>query len=1814
MINQDRQKEDIAIIGMGCRFPGESNSPDSYWKLLENGVDATKEVPPERWNNRELYDPDREKEGKLITKWGAFINNIDQFDPYFFGISPREASYIDPQQRLLLEVTWEALENGGQKIRELAGRDVGVFIGAFTLDYKLLQFMDPRFKGFTSHTSTGVMMTMASNRISYTFDFRGPSISVDTACSSSLVAVHLACESLRRGESSLAIAGGAMLMIMPQYTIVETKGGFLSPDGRCKAFDSRANGYVRGEGVGVVVLKPLAKALADNDPVEAVILGSAINQDGHTTGITVPDQDAQESVIMKACNKAGVSPGQIQYVEAHGTGTPAGDPVEAKALGRVLAIGRARGDKCIIGSCKTNIGHTEAAAGVAGLIKAVLCLKHKRIPKHLHFFEPNPEIPFDSLCLRIPGKIEPWPSHNGPALAGVNSFGFGGTNVHVVLREAPQNYIEDTGDTEVSARPFLLPISGTRPEALRDIGLAYREFLYNNKYESVQDYMNLCYSASLRRDHHEYRQAIVFSSKTDLIEKLSASVNGESSPGITPVITPGITSYNKAARAQKLVWVYPGMGAQWWSMGRELLEKEPVFHGVIDQCNEILGQYADWSLTEELTRDEGDSRLDETRISQPANFAVQAGLSALWRSWGIKPDAVIGHSAGEVAACYASGVYSLEQAVKVIFHRSRLQQTLRGKGKMLAVNIPEQEANDFLREYGNRIAVAAVNSPGSVTLSGEDEALEEIAGEMEDKGIFCRFLHVDIPFHSHYMDSIINPLLNALSDISPRPPSIPFYSTVTGKPADNTGIDAHYWCRNVREPVRFASAISGIIEDGYSVFLEIGPHPVLSTHICENLEKADKEGMVIPSVKRRESEQERMLTSLGELYATGFQVDWNVLYPKARFVAIPTCPWQRETFWAETKEVRSIRIRESDHPLLGRRLSASIPTWEVEISLMALPYLKDHYIMGRILYPGAGFVEMALGALSILAGYGHFSIRDLEFRKAINLSEDTSQRVQIFLDMEEALFKILALSDDEYDEYNPMDILTSGIVSQIQDTSSLRNMDSKDIKDRCTWELSGDQCYRYLNRMGFEYGPLFQGINRLYCGYNEAFAEIRLPDSIHTKEDSYYFHPGILDSCFQTIIAAVFSDRRNKGKLQDFHQIPVKIKELRFYGRPAGKLWAHARLSEKDQKSTRGDILIYNENGLLIAEIIGFITRSLDSADGQASLKSMSGWFYELEWQKTASIEKQRMDREYKDKDGAWIIFSDTRGIGESLGKIMEKNGLSCTFVSPGREYRVSQDKQRYEIRPSVYQDYLSLLEDAGCQGIIHLWNLEAPSSDEISVLSLEDAKILGCNSMVCLVRAIAEADVSPRVWSVTRGAQVTGHENLNKSSIAQAPAWGLGRVLGQQEFIENWGGSIDLDPDRGFNEASTLCDIIMNPDTEDQVAIRGKTLYVPRINKFKSVIPPLKARFRSDGTYIVTGAFGGLGKSVTRMLVNHGARRLILMGRTQIPERSAWDHIEEKSLAERISFIRELEETGAILYSACIDVADEDQFSSFYKEFKGQGWPSVRGIIHTAGVARDVRIHNMDDQAFDEAYRPKVSGAWLLHRFFREDPLDFFILFSSVGSLITSTGQANYAAGNAFLDALAIYRRSEGLPGLSINWGPWTAGMAKKNDLVKYFKESGLDCITPSQGTRALLHLTGQDISQVMVCPADWAQIARRYSAVPHMFAHLTVEDEKKELVKYKDKRVLLENFLQTPPSEQHGFIREYIMDIAVSVMDCRRSLLELDKPMVKLGLDSMMAAKFQVRIESDLGLRTDLAYLLGGASISKLTGRMLLKLRDSY
>ncbi|MGW4464797.1 SDR family NAD(P)-dependent oxidoreductase [Micromonospora sp. NPDC004704] len=1210
----------IAIVGIGCRFPGGITTAQRFWDVIASGVDAIGDVPPDRWRAADFHDPDAATPGRMIVRQGGFLREpVDEFDAGFFGLAPREAAAVDPQQRLLLEVAWEAFEDAGIPPASVAGTDVGAYIGGFTFDAATLQLGDTNRHLVSAATPTGVSMTMLAARLSYTFDWRGPSLTLDTACSSSLVAFHHACAALARGECDLAVAGGVNVMVNPVTTMLMSKGQFLSPDARCKSFDHRANGYARGEGAGLVLLKPLPAALNDGDHIYAVVRGTAVNQDGRTPGVTVPSADAQRTLIHRACRLGGVEPGSVGYFEAHGTGTAVGDPIEA------VAIGEALGDSALthwIGSVKSNIGHTEAAAGVAGVIKASLCLERGLVPPNLHFERPNPAIPFDRLPLRVPTAMVPFPAMDGPRRAGVNSFGFGGTNAHAVLEQAPVAANEPGED---DGRLVVLPLSARSPQALRALADGYAEYLENGP-----ALRRVGRAAARGRDHHAIRAFVVAGDRAEAAKLLRE-----------------LAIASTRTRQTAAVFVYTGMGPQWWGMGRELLLEEPRFAEVVAECDDLLAREG-LSIRAELLRAESESRLTETLYAQIANFVVQAGLTALWRDRGIVPAAIVGHSVGEVAAAYAAGVYSLQDALTVSFHRARLQSGLAGRGAMAAVALPAEEIDPYLVDG---VCVAAVNSTSATTVAGDHDALNAVIGRLTADDVSVRRLRVEVAYHSPQMDEIREPLLDALRAITPRPAQTALFSTVTGDRVVGTELDAGYWWDNVRQPVRFGRALRRLLAETPGAVLEVGPHPVLATAIDEAVAESGRDTPRFTSLRRDRPQREQMLETLGQLYVSGLDPDWAAVHPGPReHLDLPRYPWQRERHWIESPASRDARLGVDGSRLAGRPVAATGPARDIELSTAALPYLTDHLIGDAVVFPGAGYLEAALAQFPddepcFLSG--------VAFHRPLVLPPSSVTTLRVEHDPASGRVTLHGRS-------RPDDAWT--LHAELTRTHLARPRSPEPRADtladltRGLTELSRDDVYERLHGSDLHYGPAFQAVDRLWCraDTHQVYAELRL-DTV--DQVGHRLHPVVLDAALQAAITGAAL----VGGAEVGTYVPATIGELRFFRPPGKTLWVHGR----DRRSPVSgriecDLTLITDDGAVVAEMIGLRAQRL--ADDRPQEE------HHLQYEHTWRPEPAEPEG---DAEGGWIVVGSsatanalTRALGERGGTAVRVDGLGATATA----------------------------------------------------------------------------------------------------------------------------------------------------------------------------------------------------------------------------------------------------------------------------------------------------------------------------------------------------------------------------------------------------------------------------------------------------------------------------------------------------------------------------------------------------------------------
>jgi acyl transferase domain-containing protein/NADPH:quinone reductase-like Zn-dependent oxidoreductase/NAD(P)-dependent dehydrogenase (short-subunit alcohol dehydrogenase family)/SAM-dependent methyltransferase/acyl carrier protein len=1209
---KNQRHEPIAIIGIGCRIPGGVNSPEQFWHLLHEGRSGIREIPSDRWDVDAHYDPDPDAPGKIATRFGGFLEQVDQFEPQFFEIAPREALTMDPQQRLLLEVAWEALEHAGQSAARLINTRTGVYVGICSNDYSqlLLEAGDPAL--LDMHYASGTAHSIASGRLSYTLGLQGPSVSVDTACSSSLVAVHLACQGLRSRECRLALAAGVNVILSPRVFSALSRARMLAHDGQCKTFDAAADGFVRSEGCGVVVLKRLQDALADRDRILAVIRGSAVNQDGASSGLTAPNGPAQESVIRDALEYAQVNPNDVSYIEAHGTGTSLGDPIEAQALGAVFGAGRDPAAPLLIGSLKTNVGHLEAAAGVAGLIKVVLSLQNQEIPQHLNFRKPSPHIPWDKLRIKVTDERQFWKPLNGTRIAGISSFGFSGTNAHVLLQEAPADVPEESGPD----RPLhLLTISARSEAALRTL---VERSMQRAEQVSQTGIADLCYTGNAGRAHHSHRIAVVCGDTKQLAGKLRDRLSEASTPGIFRGSWDGVDS-------PKVAFLFTGQGAQYVGMGKQLYETSPTFSDALDRCDALLRTYLGRSLLDVIYPSAGvPTPLNETRFTQPALFAIEYALYELWRSWGVQPTFVLGHSVGEYVAACVAGVFSLEESLALIAERARLMQEQPPSGKMVAVMAPVELVREALK-LSSRLSIAAVNAPDQTVISGAGDEIEAITAQLVDAGIKLRELPVSHAFHSPLMEPVLEPFEQAVAKVRLRAPGVRLVSNLTGRLVSGSEIcQPGYWSRHLREPVQYAGSIRTLAEAGCTVFLEIGPSPTLIGlgRRCVNLKGA----VWLPSLCPGRKDWAEVLASLSQLYVSGVEVDWEGFdrdYRRRR-VTLPTYPFQRQRYFLDRPKKQTSQAEPAQmlHPLAARRISSpSLKeiVFETDLTVASHSFLKDHRVFGRMIFPATAYLEAVLAAARLGIGGNDWAVENVVIGEVLVLAGTGTRRLQVVLSATEgagARFEVFSAETARGESGSLWRRHASGSLCRLARPEEPARIDFEMLKHGAA-EIGAESFYAAYERRGLDFGSRFRGVKQVWAQAGKAVGMIDVPLALADELPAFRLHPALLDACVQVVAGAVPGTAAEKTEALLF--MPLGIESFRLLAPLQGQLWSVATVdcaAEAGGETIKAQVQVADKNGRLIADLRGMSFKRVDpEALDSATRRSIDHWLYEITWE-----------------------------------------------------------------------------------------------------------------------------------------------------------------------------------------------------------------------------------------------------------------------------------------------------------------------------------------------------------------------------------------------------------------------------------------------------------------------------------------------------------------------------------------------------------------------------------------------------------------------
>ncbi|PBD01097.1 HAD superfamily phosphatase (TIGR01681 family)/FkbH-like protein [Streptomyces sp. Ag82_O1-15] len=1746
--------EPVALVAMACRLPGGVSDPEGLWNLVAEGRDAVGPFPAERWDVAALYDPDPDAVGKSYAREGGFLNDDDltSFDAGFFGITPKEAAAMDPQQRLLMETAWEALERAGIVPAELAGSATGVYVGMFGSDY----LAGSRLDQLDGYVGTGSALSVASGRLAYALGLGGPALTVDTACSSSLVALHLAAQALRSGECDLALAGGVTVMVTPGTFVEFSRLRGLSPTGRCRSFSDDADGAIWAEGAGMVVLKRLSDARRDGDEVLAVLRGTAVNQDGRSQGLSAPNGPAQEQVIRRALELSGLAPADIDYVEAHGTGTTLGDPIEANALAEVFGDSRPQDRPLYLGSLKSNIGHAQAASGVIGLVKVVQSLRHRTLPRTLHADTPSRHVDWENSGLRLVRDTAAWPSSPGRTRrAGVSAFGISGTNAHVIVEEAPP-VAKAGGKDEVppgKRRKDELPpgkrlfvLSGRSEAALRGQAARLADHLTDEAGEDLA-LLDVAHTLARHRSHFERRAALVAGDRDELLLRLDALASGRA-----PLATPRDDGTGKVA------FVFAGHGGQWPGMGVELMAGSDAFREELVRIDEAVRRRVGWSVLNALRAPEEFAPLGRTEFLQPVLFAVNASLAAAWRALGVRPDAVVGHSLGEIAAAYSVGALTLDEAVTVVTGRGQAVVPLVGKGGMLSLELPPARVEELLAPFAGRLFVAAVNSARSTAVSGEADALAELRDRLDERGIAARPLTTPFASHTPLMDPLRAELLERFSGVRGARTPTPLYSAVLAEPVPGDLLDADHWYANLREPVRFAETIRRMLDDGYRYFVELSPHPSLTSSIEAVATEAGIDAVGIGSLRRQSEGHDVLLRGLGELYTAGHTPDWPLLFPQGRRVGLPTYAFARERHWLAPAPATA---SAGGSPLLGTHLEASDEPdrhlFQADIALddSRFAYLTDHRVTGEVWLPGAAFLDMALEAASALRDGGEVRLADIRFVQPLPLDVDRPVRLQLVLSPAEDGFRDFTIASTPAAGHGaPWQRHVSGRLAVTEETAAADDEERLDaVRERCDEQVDLAAVYAGLAALGIDYGSAFRGLEE--GRRTDAAALGRLA---RTPTAGHLLHPAVLDAAFHT---AALPGGAPEGRAF----VPAAVGQLRFTGLRTAPVWATCRLRSVDGDTATVDLRLWDEDEQLVLEAREFALAALSPLDGA---------LFETHWQPRPAAQRPPAE-------GSWLILADDTGVaaeleerlGSTVPRVIARRGESFGVEGPGR----------YVLDPADPRHLARLLDEAFPDGpperVVQLSALDAPAITDAG--TAEEAARLCCLSTLHLVRALADRPRgrAPRLFVVARGSQAAG-DSTRVTHPQQALAWGFGLAVAQ-EYPELSATLIDLPPTDGVDALWTQ---LRHADDERLVALRESGRLVPRLARTRpddggdgEVTP--------DGVYLITGGLGGLGRVVAERLVRRGARRLALMSRGE-PD------------APTASWIRGLEEDGTTVYLARADVADREELTAALDAVRREAGP-IAGVVHAAGVLDDATVANLTDERVLRVLAPKVLGTTLLTELIPE--AESLVLFASAAGLLGSAGQSPYAAANAFLDAWAHHLSRADRRALSLDWGAWAGvGMvAESGTRAAETGRSGLLAFSPQDGGELFERVLATSRRQLAPLALDWEALARDPDVArtrPILGDLITVPtggDGADDLVA----SVFAATTERDRADRLEAYVRARVGQVSEGTVD-----VSATTALKELGLDSLMLVRLRNAFARELGAELPAATVFSASDIRGL------------
>jgi len=1729
---ESERDEPIAIVAVGCRFPGAVNDAESFWQLLDEGIDAVTEVPPERWDIDAWYDPDPDAAGKMTSRWGGFLNTaeLERFDAPFFGLSPGEAPSIDPQLRLLLETSWEALERAGIPPERLMGSDTGVYVGLSSAEYQVRAMAD--ITRVDAYSGLGTAHSAMAGRLSYWLGLKGPNMVIDTACSSSLVAVHLACQALRSSECSLALAGGVNVTLGPENTVYLSRLRALSPTGRCRSFSNDADGYVRAEGAGMVVLERLSDARKHGHEVLALIRGSAVNQDGRSNGLTAPNGPSQEAVIREALARGKVEASSVDYLECHGTGTPLGDPIEVQAAAAALGQGRSSDKPLLLGSVKSNFGHAEGAAGVAGLIKVVLALQHGRIPKTLHVAALNPHVLWQELPVHVATSALDWPRGTVPRRAGVSSFGFSGTNAHVVLEEAeaPDTTDQRRGDT-LEAHGFLpILLSGKSELALRAQAEKFRDYL--DAHPDL-DLLDVAYSLATTRAHFEHRAVIVTRDKIDLRRELDALAEGTPSEEAT-------VAGRTLDRLGKLVFVFSGQGSHWPGMARTLLREANTFRAEIERCEHALSPHVDWSLMAVLEGRDGAPSLERVDVVQPVLFSVMVALVSLWRSLGIEPNALVGHSQGEIAAAYVAGALSLEDAVKIIARRSRALTAFVGQGSMAAVQLPLAELEPLLAPFQDRLSIAAINGPSSITIAGESEAVETLLQDLESRGVFALKLRSAVASHCSLMDPLRETLSHDLAGIQPRKARIPLYSTVTASPIDGVELEPSYWFDNLRRSVRFADAVERLVADGHRFFVEVSPHPLLMLPLQETLYSGEP-SCTVGSLWQDEGDLRRILLSLGELHVHGYPVDWTAFFQPlgGGRVSLPTYAFQRERHWLDagasrSADVASAGLTSAEHPMLGAAVALADGDgflFTARLSLSDHPWLSGNVAFGHVLLPGTAFLEFALVAARHV---GLERVDELTFEAPLLLTSSSAVRLQLSVGGPgESGRRALAIyGRDERQDDGPWTRFATGTLAPTEERVSF---------DLGTWPPPGATSlpitglYERLREAGGDYGPEFQGLRAVYEHGSDLFAEVELPEAVAKDASAFGIHPALLDAAIHALSAQGIQEGSSIG-------LPISFSGVTLLATGATTLRVRIAPSREEGAFS---LDVADASGQPALRIEALTMRPASSE--QFRTASTNSGLLRLEWSALP-----RTSSESQSTGAHWIVLGDDRV------------GL-CSLLKP--------HLRRVDHHLNLEAWMASLDGDGSSPDTVVV-----PLSSKTETSDLIAAAHLATEQALTLLQTWLADDRTSgtRLILLTHGA-VAISDGDGDIDLVHAPLWGLVRSA-QNENPDVPLFLVDSDDDPASRRALAT----ESHPTEPQLALRRGHAFVPRLAKVPSSTSSSSSPFSMaapQGTVLITGGTGTLGGMLARHLARvHEVKHLLLASR-QGPKAEG---------ALRLK--AELESLGAEVTLAACDVADRASVEALLKGI-GQDHP-LTAVVHTAGTLDDGLFTSLTGDRLRSVLRAKLDAAVHLHELTESLELDAFVLYSSASGVLGAPGQANYAAANVFLDALAEHRRGRGLPALSLDWGSWqdTSGLTAHLSAAdrKRVVRNGMRPITEEVGLALFDAALARPESSLVAALFDTMALAKQADALPTIFRGLVQARTARPVANNVAAAASLRERLHSlSEAERDAELLRLVRTQVGLALGKSPDAIDRTRPFKEIGVDSLAALEIRNRLAAATGKR---------------------------